>query len=142
LNALPAGSESVNQKVEIYRFDSSKLVGVFHAVSSVFDDDGEKKEPPVLVAGAMNCLAASFWDGFGSKDESIENADALELAAILKNAGGTKQPAWTVREASAACTAELASKCDADVLRQHNFVSTMVECASHALKDRKFWKVR
>jgi proteasome component ECM29 len=139
LNCLPPGGESVMQRMEIYGETSAKLFGIF---SSPGLEESEKKEPPVLVAGAINSLAACFWEGIGSEDTSIDNANALELATTLKELGGSKQPAWTVREASANCTAELASKCHADVLRQANLVSTMVTCAAHALNDRKFWKVR
>jgi proteasome component ECM29 len=139
LNCLPAGGESVIQQMEIYGETSAKLLGIFKSSGL---EASEKKEPPVLVASAINSLAACFWDGIGSGDTNIDNANALELATTLKELGGSKQPAWTVREASALCTAELATKCHRDVLRQANLVSTMVTGATHALKDRKFWKVR
>merc|ERR1712224_39708 len=45
-------------------------------------------------------------------------------------------------EASRLCLGELASKCHPSVLRDHKFVSTCVDCAADAQKDRKFWKVR
>jgi len=138
LSALPPGVESVMQRMEIYGETSGKLLGVF----SSMDSTNDKKEPPVLVAGAINSLAACFWDGIGSIDTSIDNANVLELAATMKSLGGSKQPAWTIREASCLCVAELATKCNTDALRRPNLISTMVDCASFALKDRKFWKVR
>ena len=139
LNCLPDEGESVMQRMEIYGETSAKLFEIFRSPGL---EVSEKKEPPVLVAGAINCLAACFWDGIGSKDANIDNANALELSTTLKEVGGSKQPAWTVREASAICMAELAAKCHRDVLRQPSLVSTMVTCATGWLKDRKFWKVR
>jgi hypothetical protein len=102
----------------------------------------DKREPPVLVAGAIGCLSSCFWEGMGSSDKAVRNVNPKWLTSILKEAGGKLQPAWTVREASALGIAQLASKCNDESIRQHSIVSQMVEAARQSLTDRKFWRVR
>jgi len=139
VGSLP--QKHVTERIEIFRETSSKLISMFQSGRPVCSD--KDKEPPVMVAAAMDCLSACFWEGFGSKVETIiEIADVLELATQLNAAGGKLQPAWTVREAATLCNSHLAAKCHIDVLRQYRFVRSMIECASFALKDRKFWRVR
>lgn len=140
LMASLAGSSTavVSQKKEVY----SKLAPRLFSLCNV--EDKRSDVPPVVVARAIDCLAACFWQGMKSKDD-IQDSDTLgmlELAQLLRATGGEKQPAWTVREATRMCLGELASNCHPSLLRDHKFVSALVECAAEAQKDRKFWKVR
>jgi proteasome component ECM29 len=106
-------------------------------------DQGQKsEEPPVLVARAMDCLAAFFWEAIGEKPETQDEKSVLGLTNVLVEVGGKMQPTWTVREASRLCLASLASRCHTDALRDHKVVSKMVDSADQSQRDLKFWKVR
>lgn len=139
LMASLAGSSTavVSQKKEVYSGLAPRLL-------SLCDVDKKSDVPPVVVASAIDCLAACFWQGMNSENgiEGSATLEMLELAKLLRATGGEKQPAWTIREATRLCLGELASNCHPNVLRDHKFVSALVECAADAQKDRKFWKVR
>jgi proteasome component ECM29 len=138
LHSLP--QVCVTQRMEVFRRVSPSLFQILEQGS--FDKEVDKHVPPVLTAGAINCVAACLWDGIGSSDDNIDNSDPNELTAILKRAGGKMQPAWTVREAAAQCIAQLALKCNDESIRRHVVVTQMVDSAAQALTDRKFWRVR
>lgn len=138
---------SIEQKKEVYVVVSRRLISLFDSegrLSSGNQSRSSEAAAPLLVARAIDCLAASFWDGFGSEAdaETIPATNALELARTLLLAGGARQSAWTVREASCQCVASLCYHAHSSVIRSHTFVSAMIECASQAQKDRKFWRVR
>jgi hypothetical protein len=135
VNSLPPASKEL--RIEIFKCLSPTLLQRFGQGS--FDKNVDKRDPPVLTAGAISCIEACFWDGIGSPGD---DADVNELTAILKEAGGKLQPAWTVREAAAQCIAQLALKCNDECIRRHALVSQMVDAARQALTDRKFWRVR
>ena len=143
---IDSPQKGIEQKKEIYARISLKLVSLCDFDGRfIFEDALTKtKEPPVLAARAIDCLAASFWQGIGWDGEIIKSgtSSVLELARFLVAAGGPKQSAWTVREASCLCLASLASTCHQNALRDHKVVSTSVECAVESFKDRKFWRVR
>mmetsp|Transcript_13480 Transcript_13480/g.27911 ORF Transcript_13480/g.27911 Transcript_13480/m.27911 type:complete len:954 (-) Transcript_13480:1673-4534(-) len=135
LKSTPSSSAGV--RPQMYAILSADLLSV-----AVQNSDSKEVEPPVALAGALDCLAACFWDGIGStEDSSSPEINAGELVGTLVSCG-TKQPAWTVREASALCLAELASRLSSDKLRQHKVISDMMTCAANAQQDRKFWRVR
>lgn len=136
------GFRSLMQSIPRERVDVRERV--FQMVAAdvtkiVQGSDSSDKQAPVLVAGALNALASSFWIGIGSSDSDV---DVAALATTLKDVGGDQQPAWTVREASCLSVADLASACSVECLRQHVVVATIIEGAKQGLKDRKFWKVR
>jgi proteasome component ECM29 len=138
LNSMPP--DCTAEKMEIYDVVAPKIIEL---CTKKLDETGSsKKVAPVLVAGAIEGLGSCFWEGIGSGDTGVAHADPKELTRTLKEVGGKFQPAWTVRESANACLAELASKCSADALRQHVIVSWMIETATYALADRKFWRVR
>ena len=147
--SLKESEESAKQKQEVYRIVSPQLISLFD-YESIFSSSKyigkkvAKEMPPVLVARAIECLAASFWKDFGSKEEAeyIPTANVLDLATLMLAAGGEKQPAWTVREASWLCMSSICANCHASALRSHKLVSITVSCASLAQRDRKFWRVR
>jgi len=104
-----------------------------------------KKDPPLIVAKSVNCLAAAMWKGFGKADEDnkVNEFEKIpELVKMFSLTGGDKQPAWTVRESSLLANAILVGKCNLQPLRKHETVSILLSCTAFALKDRKFWKVR
>jgi hypothetical protein len=68
---------------------------------------------------------------------------ASELSQTFKfHVDLTKQSAWTVREAAAKGASKLAQCADFETLKGRQAVSTLVDIAAIALKDRRFWKVR
>ena len=99
---------------------------------------GDKGPPPLVVAKAVDTLAASIWNGYGEDNEH----EVTDLAKIFAQIGGRTQPAWTVREASNHAAATLVSRCHDKVLRGYGFVTILLDCTKQALKDRKFWRVR
>jgi len=123
---------------QIFTFLSSDLLRI-----AVDKPEYGDPAPPVAVAGSLDCLAACFWEGMGSEsglgsDIPIHGIDLVDRLLSC----GIKQPAWTVREASSLCLAELATKLSSANLRHHRVVSDMMTCATNAQKDRKFWRVR
>ena len=143
---IDSSQKGIEQKKEIFTRISLRLVSLCDIDGRFISEDAstKTKEPPVLAARAIDCLAASFWLGIGWDGGIIKSgtSSVLELARFLVAAGGSKQPAWTVREASCLCMASLASTCHQNALRDHKVVSTFVECAVESFKDRKFWRVR
>lgn len=96
-----------------------------------------KEKPPVLIAGALACLAAMFWEGFGSGPE-----DVALLVKQVHSTGFSMQAAWTVREACGNLLAELEAVCDLADFRRPVFLSHIIESATHCMADRKFVRVR
>jgi proteasome component ECM29 len=130
------------QKKHLYQLLAPHLISVFDSEGR-FNLDTKKTsdEPPLIVARSIDCLAACFWDGIGDSGEP-PTSNILDLAKLLQTSGGPGQPAWTVREAAALGCASLASNCYSEALRNHQTITTMVDCVSQAQKDRKFWRVR
>ncbi|CAB9497586.1 associated protein ECM29 homolog [Seminavis robusta] len=140
-------SRGTELKKELYRSLSPNLISMCsipHGKDSNADCSKKADEPPVLVARAIDCLGVCFWQSMGTQAEVQEcpSANVLKLTTMLLAAGGEKQAAWTVREASRLCLSSLASKCHAQALRDHRVPSAIVESADQGRKDRKFWKVR
>lgn len=113
---------------------------------SLCDLEGPKSKveiPPVIVARGIDCIASCCWLGMSNDDiDQSTVPNMLELAERLKVAGGEKQPAWAVREATRLCLGFVVTNCHVAVLREQRFVSVLLDCAAGALSDRKFWKVR
>jgi hypothetical protein len=112
----------------------------------MFVEAGESQnqsEPPLIIARSIDCLSAAFWKGIGI-DTGTEHPeeDVVSLAGILRTVGGSKQPAWTVRESSVLGAASLMSKCAVQALRNPRLMDAALESSKHALGDRKFWRVR
>jgi proteasome component ECM29 len=126
------------QKKIIYKAISPSLI--FLLDTQGLKSDPGKRTPPVLVAGAIACLGACFWDNIGS--ERVDNTEPKELTMRIKDACGKLQPAWTVREAALLCLGALVVKCDVESLCHHSMLAQMVEAANQSLTDRKFWRVR
>lgn len=126
-----------NIKSLIYEHESTRLLSYLK-----IETGQERTDAPVLVAGALGCLGTAFWTGIGQSGCDTINSNVFELAELLRIAGGSLQPAWTVREAATLCMAQLTLACHHDALRHHSFTSATMSSASYALKDKKFWKVR
>ena len=145
LKALKELLESItgaSQRQELFRLESPKLISVFDIDGRFHFEKNGGDEPPLIVARSIDCLSSCLWDGVGNASE-IPTLNTLELIRVLQTCGGPGQAAWTVRESAALCCEAIASRCHSDALRQpHATISTLVECFSQALKDRKFWRVR
>ena len=99
------------------------------------------KKPPLLIARALECLAAAMYDGVGSDASKGEYANAVGLLKFFKLSTSTT-PAWTVRQMSAVAGASLVAKMPSVLLRKNEVITTILDIASQTLKDKKFWKVR
>jgi hypothetical protein len=142
MSSLPPGSDKI--KSFIYDSFSANLVTIISGNGGETTAEIETL-PPVVVAGALDVLASTFWLGIGQKEEisqiSTSAPTADDILNLLQSSGGSH--AWTVREASASCMASLASVCMPEwLLRQHRVASTMVKGAEVAFRDRKYWRVR
>ena len=138
---MPSFSEI---RIELYNMSSPillEMIGGCLAVKEI-----EKKYPPVLISRAINCIETLLWDGVGLLEGHSQaicvNFSPRSCLALLKEVGGVKQPAWTVREAVAQCIAQFVRLCDKPSIQDHFVVLQMVDAARIALNDRKFWKVR
>ena len=113
-------------------------------VQDITDKEVTKHNPPVLIAGAINCLEALLWNGISILDEFVSHTGMKDhnLITLLKEVGGSTQPAWTVREAAALCIAQFALLCNDQSIQINSVITHMVDSARQALSDRKYWKVR
>jgi len=96
------------------------------------------KQPPLIIARTIDCVAASMWTDIGEKEEQ----DVFQLAENLKISSGPTQPAWKVRESSLLGCATLVTKADFTSLKKHATIKIFIECTVQSSKDRKFWQVR
>ncbi|KAL9182267.1 hypothetical protein ACHAXT_012919 [Thalassiosira profunda] len=97
--------------------------------------------PPLLIARALECLASAFYEGIGASAGNDAHTDAVQLLKFF-SLSTTKQPAWTVRQMSALAASSLIAKMPSEILRKNEVITTVLECSTHALKDKKFWRVR
>lgn len=143
LSDVPSATTSLlKYKVAIYRMIAPALLPVigkemYQEASGTAKGD----EPPLIVARSIDCLGSSFWRDIGDDGDRPEE-DVLSLSSILRAVGGSKQPAWTVRESSLLCAACLATKCSVTILRKPRLLGNFLESSKYALQDRKFWRVR
>ena len=100
----------------------------------------ENAVPPLLIARALECLASAMYDGIGGNAAAEEYADAVRLLKFFSN--GTTQAAWTVRQMSAFAGASLVAHVPQEILRKNEVITTVLECSTQTLKDKKFWKCR
>jgi len=107
----------------------------------VVGSQAENSVPPLLVANALECLASVFHDG-AIDDSGAEFIDSLGLLKFFIECSGVKQPAWSVRLNGVHAASNLVSKMASTTLRKNETIVCILDCSSHALKDRKFWKVR
>jgi proteasome component ECM29 len=126
------------ERKSIYKAISPSLISLLDTQD--LESDQVIRNPPVLVAGAITCLGACFWDNIGA--ERVDNAEPRELTLKIKDACGKLQPAWTVREAALLSLGALIAKCDAASLCHHSMLAHVVEAANQSFLDRKFWRVR
>lgn len=129
VSSLP--SENIDARVAVYKLVSERFVSL---VNRAGNKDKELATPPLVVAGALDCIGVCLWKGMGGDDVK----ETIELFIEAKN-GAMK--AWTVHEASCKGLSVLARVCNEEAIRQHCW-STMVEEAQEALRDRKYWRVR
>lgn len=105
--------------------------------------DHSTKESPLIVARCIDCFAASFWRGIRFQDNEGKSPGIAELAdLLLYHVDLQKQAAWTVREAAAKSASRTAQCAYLETLRTRQVLATLIDIASVALKDKRFWKVR
>lgn len=134
------------QLQSLYRMIAPSLVSVIDTGHHYGrPKESSKAEPPLIVAKSINCLAAAMWIGIGKSYDRNDRSQfecTSDLTKMFSLTGGEKQPAWTVRESSILAAANLVAKCDPQTLQKYDTVSTLLACATYALKDRKFSRVR
>ena len=141
LKSLPDSDYSSHFRGRIFPFLAPNLWDVFRVIST---DQPSPKESPLIVARSIDCFASSCWSRMKFQDieeTSKVGSDALSQT-LLFQVDLTKQPAWTVREAAAKAASKFVQCADFDSLQRRQAVSTLVDIAGIALKDRRFWKVR
>ena len=102
-------------------------------------EKGAKPPPPLLIAKSLESLASAMYNGVGNNPSS-DYDNALILLGFLSTE--TDQAAWTVRQTSALAAASLVANMASTALRKNDVITTVLECASKSLNDRKFWRVR
>jgi hypothetical protein len=152
MNSLPSSSNNSDQlRVLVFQRVANRFIATFEQNMQQPNSKtiATKKEPPVIVAAAIESLGSCFWQGcFGSSSMTTASGgvmtvgiiDPSNLCVMLQTIGGSD--AWTVREAALLGLTQLARACDEMVLRRPRVISGMMESVSLALKDRKFWRVR
>lgn len=142
LESLDATVHELEQKKIVFAFLASRLLPLFTDNES--DDSEQKEESPLIVSKAIDCFAASFWKDFdGSSEGSPNNTHVKvpELIKIFEQCSIVERP-WTIKSSALMACARLVSKANSNFLRDYGTIASVVECASLAMKDRKFWKVR
>jgi proteasome component ECM29 len=135
LKSLPDDISGIPLRERIFSFVAPRLSVVFSNYST--------NESPLIVARTVDCFAGSFWSHMRFEKDGESALDSVELSLLfLHHVDFSKQPAWTVREAAAKASGRIVQCANIATLRHGKFVSSFVDVASVALKDRKFWKVR
>jgi hypothetical protein len=105
----------------------------------------ETKESPLIIGRCLECFTATFWKPMNFQEiEELDFGGEYEnlMDVVSWNADLTKQPAWTIREASCHCAAKVASSACIETFRSRLVLTRLIEIAKVGLKDRKFYKVR
>jgi hypothetical protein len=97
--------------------------------------------PPLLVAKSLECLASAFYDDLG-ENQTSDHTNSLAMLNFMAECSGASQPAWSVRQSGVLAASSLVSKMSSKSLCKNEAIVTILNCSTHALKDRKFWKVR
>jgi proteasome component ECM29 len=141
LDSIDKSTHGSKQKAIAFTFVTTKLAPLFD--NSHEASDNAKEESPLVVSRALDCFGACFWEGIGSAGGSASNkyTNVLVLVQIFEKLSVVELP-WTVKMSALNACARLIVNADATSLEDHSTVSAVVNCASQALKDRKFWKVR
>lgn len=106
--------------------------------------DLSTEEQPLIVARSISCFASALPSNMAFVSATDEPyMDSVNLTTLfLHHVDYSKQAAWTVREAAAKCVVKLVQCADVETIRRGHFLSSIIQIATVALKDRKFWKVR
>mmetsp|Transcript_16262 Transcript_16262/g.37287 ORF Transcript_16262/g.37287 Transcript_16262/m.37287 type:complete len:882 (-) Transcript_16262:407-3052(-) len=141
LKSLPDDEPSSLFRQEVFSFLAPRLWEVFQPITN---DQPFVKESPLIVARSIDCFASACWSrmDFGHTEEAMAIGSKALSQIFLHHADFTKQSAWTVREAATKGAAKLARCADFDTLQKRQAVSSLVDIATIASKDRRFWKVR
>lgn len=141
LNSLPDNDTSSHVRSRIFFHLAPRLWEVFRHRTT---NQSSPKESPLITARCIDCFASSCWSQMQFQHvEQTSMVCSSELSqTFLFHADFTKQSAWTVREAAAKGASKFLQCADFDTLQRRQAVSTLLDIATAALKDRKFWKVR
>ena len=141
LKSLPDTEYSSHFRGRVFSYLTPKLWEVF---GNETINQQSPKESPLIIARCIRCFASCSWSGMQYQD--IEQASTIEISALLQifsfHTDFSRQSAWTVREAATKGASKVAECADFDTLQRRQTVSSLVDIARIALKDRKFWKVR
>jgi len=146
LKSLPDSDNGSHYRRRIFTAIAPKLWEVFRHRTTDESSGNISKESPLIVARSIDCFASSCWKYMQFQhieEQTFFFVRASELSQTYKfHVDLTKQSAWTVREAAAKGASKLAKCADFETLKRRQTVSTLVDIAEIALKDRRFWKVR
>ena len=131
------------EKRLVYRMMSPLVMPMIDFDDFMDTSDKASKDsahPPLVVARIIDCLSCAMWSGIGV-DSNCNAEDGTYMAKLFLRIQ-TKQSAWSVREAAVLGSSKLVQNCDVAVLRHHESIAVLLDCAMQASKDRKFWRVR
>jgi len=141
LKSLPDTEFSSHLRKRIFSYLTPKLFKVFGHETI---NQPSPKESPLIIARSILCFASCLWSRMEFQD--IEKVTRIESSALLQifsfHADFSRQSAWTVREAATKGASKLAQCADSNTLQRRQTISSLVDIARLASKDRKFWKVR
>ncbi len=103
----------------------------------------ENAIPPVLVSKCFSCFGFTLFHNIGNNPSDSNEVNVLSLSKVLRlNCDLFHQSAWTIREASALCSASLVRNASVRVLSNIEVSEELMTTSSLTLKDKKFWRVR
>lgn len=103
----------------------------------------ESAIPPVLVSKCFTCFGFTLFDNIGNNHSDPNELNLLSMSKVLRlNCDLLHQSAWTIREASALCSASLVRNASIQVLSNIEISEELMATSSLTLKDKKFWRVR
>lgn len=124
------------QKMWIFEEFGIRLISNYNE-SSIETKNGvpSLKEPPLVVAKSITCLSSCIWKG-------MARSDILTSLATCCDPQQPQGAYWTVREAATTALANTIGLIQLESLRELSNIRLIMDCASKAQKDTKFWKVR
>jgi hypothetical protein len=134
-------SSNYNEVLGHQQLVYNMLAPSLYSFASNSQENGGSSLPPLLIAKSLECLASAFFDEVGDVPDS-DCTNSLAMLKFFADCSGVKQPAWSVRQSAVLAASSLVSKMSSNILGKNDAITTILDCSSHALKDRKFWKVR
>lgn len=129
------GSKFYEEIIESQRFVYDLIAPSLYSSVVESQSSNGKSVPPLLIARALECLASAMYDGIGADASKGTYTDPVGLLDFF--ALSTGMAAWTVRQMSAKAASSLVAKMPSGMLRKNAVITTVIECSTQNLKDKK-----